>query len=915
METFKKLFLIFFLIIINILFCYCGCEFSSIGENKKYDFTPAFSGEYISTSDGTNTVFLNLCTTIQISKCPSTSACIKDSTKNTDLGQQVGPAIFLPKGILLTYKSQAYPECVNLGGFVSTNFTIECDSTNNSFTLDKIQQFSICNYGIKFLTKLACVCPGDCSSHGICNTNTIKCQCNSYAGGSSCNELKMIISTISSTTIYGGNVTITGDFSNLPLEIKSNLKIKINWDDCKNVITNINNNNTIQCTIDKGYNGDGIEVEFTSGPLSTVMPVNFKYIEIPCPFNCSYPNGQCNKILGTCTCSHSWVNGTGCELLKSKTYSIEPTTINGGITNIIGDFTMIINGTTFLPNNLIIKIGDDNGGGGGGGDSSPCQDIKILNDTNLQCYVIPGKQGKKNLTISSGLSIDFNYQLFEYFNNTCLYNCSYPHGDCNLFTSYCSCDSQTNGTGCENSKLEIESIDPTDEPGGLTNVFGFFGIPTSNFSIKIGDLLCDNLNIINQSVIQCNVPPGKGFKNVFISDRDLSFNGELIFRYFQPIVTNAPKQCTNCGAINQGYCASQGCICHPPWMGVDCQSQYIIIPQPPKNSTSPSVEMPTFSKPNSTNNNGGTGGSTTSTDIDENENIEKNVFKSLIAIVKLSELDFQSNEVKSFTFSEWIYKELTPSKYQYNTTIKVPTTNDTGEVSPSSSSSLLNESETIISVTLEWFESLTNITFANENLIMNPSSIKYTIEISKYKFSSKLNQLQLVMMAELSSNKTKDLCSNNEFGETSSGDNSNYIKIQVDNHSLYGRFIKRAIIDSVPRAIGNVQLDETMKPLKNASSSQSYIGIVVPYFEKSIIIDPDFSVLIDSSKLKESNSNSICLIQDQLISGLTKSQIAGIIIGSIAFLCSITAMIIYSIHKSNKDKSLFSKITLRNLNK
>ncbi|KAN0036136.1 hypothetical protein ACTA71_005438 [Dictyostelium dimigraforme] len=122
---------------------------------------------------------------------------------------------------------------------------------------------------------------------------------------------------------------------------------------------------------------------------------------------------------------------------------------------------------------------------------------------------------------------------------------------------------------------------------------------------------------------------------------------------------------------------------------------------------------------------------------------------------------------------------------------------------------------------------------------------------------------------------------------------------------------KVAIIDSVPRAIGNVQLDETIKPLKNASSSQSYIGIVVPYFENQIIIDPDFSVLIDSKSA--SNQNSICILKDQLNSSLSKSQIAGIIIGSIAFATCITAMIIYSIYKTKKDKNLVSNITLRNL--
>ncbi|EAL62270.1 hypothetical protein DDB_G0290287 [Dictyostelium discoideum AX4] len=90
---------------------------------------------------------------------------------------------------------------------------------------------------------------------------------------------------------------------------------------------------------------------------------------------------------------------------------------------------------------------------------------------------------------------------------------------------------------------------------------------------------------------------------------------------------------------------------------------------------------------------------------------------------------------------------------------------------------------------------------------MNPSSIKYTIEISEYKFSSNLNQLQLVMTASLSVNKTNDICSNKEFSETSSGDDSNYLKIQIDDHSLYGRFIKRALIDSIPRPIDNVPLD------------------------------------------------------------------------------------------------------------
>ncbi|KAM9988845.1 hypothetical protein ACTFIY_004892 [Dictyostelium cf. discoideum] len=99
------------------------------------------------------------------------------------------------------------------------------------------------------------------------------------------------------------------------------------------------------------------------------------------------------------------------------------------------------------------------------------------------------------------------------------------------------------------------------------------------------------------------------------------------------------------------------------------------------------------------------------------------------------------------------------------------------------------------------------------------------------------------MKASISVNKTSEICSDKEFGETSNGDDSNYLKVQVDNHSLYGRFIKRALIDSIPRSIENVQLDSSMNIVDSASQSQSFIGISVPYFKKQIIIDPDFSII------------------------------------------------------------------------
>ncbi|KAM9977331.1 hypothetical protein ACTFIR_011193 [Dictyostelium discoideum] len=153
---------------------------------------------------------------------------------------------------------------------------------------------------------------------------------------------------------------------------------------------------------------------------------------------------------------------------------------------------------------------------------------------------------------------------------------------------------------------------------------------------------------------------------------------------------------------------------------------------------------------------------------------------------------------------------------------------------------------------------------------MNPSTIKYTIELSQYKFKNKLNGLQLIMSASLSSSKTDDICSDKQFGETTDEfyDISNYLKIQVDDHSLYGRFIKRAIVDSLVKTISNELLDSSMNPISSSSSSQSFIGIILPNYANSIIIDPDFSVLIDS-KSASSSENSICTNND---SKLTKKN-------------------------------------------
>ncbi|KAM9955579.1 hypothetical protein ACTFIW_007509 [Dictyostelium discoideum] len=360
-----------------------------------------------------------------------------------------------------------------------------------------------------------------------------------------------------------------------------------------------------------------------------------------------------------------------------------------------------------------------------------------------------------------------------------------------------------------------------------------------------------------------------------------------------PIPNNPIVECKGnpeCSGDKNGYCSkSVGCICYSPWVGLDCSSKVIIIPTPTLNKTEPTFEIPILEN--------------------QDDNIDDYLYKSLISIVSLRELDFNSNIVNYYTFNnKWNVTKINSYSNQYQTDIIV------------SPSILSNNQETIttIIVTLQWFKDSMDITFANQKLNMKASSIKYTIEISNYQFKSKLNQLQLILLASFKSSNTETICSNKDFGETTSIDNSNYMKIQIGDHSLYGRFIKRAIIDKLIKSVQNEIVNETTlnnyeKQLiteRSASSDYSFIGITIPYYREKIILDPDFSILLDSSKVSKSDQGSICNGGEDpsIKSGLSNGQIAGIIIGAIGFATVIVVSVIYHFWKNKRDSKFNSQM-------
>ncbi|KAN0028319.1 hypothetical protein ACTFIV_010160 [Dictyostelium citrinum] len=338
--------------------------------------------------------------------------------------------------------------------------------------------------------------------------------------------------------------------------------------------------------------------------------------------------------------------------------------------------------------------------------------------------------------------------------------------------------------------------------------------------------------------------------------------------YIKTILPSKCKGTPICGGPTQGTCNDVlGCICNSPWVGVDCSSKVIIVPQPVFNTSSPTIKL-----------NDTTSGNSDSYIIAE------------INVVAIRETDFNNKVLHMYSFDKWIYNSINSNVSTYSSNI----VNKNGSTTP-------------ISVNIEYFENEKTIEFADQEINMKPSSIKYTINIDQYPFSTRLTQLQLILSATAISKPDSDSCSNKEFDNTTS-ESSDYVKLSLSSRSLYGRFIRRALVDSTPITISNELLDQSLGAIDNPHTSQSFIGINIPIYNKNVIIDPDFSLIINSNP--STNENSICFSKSTSTkSGLTTAQLAGIIVGSVGAVAIVFAVIVTIKRKRalKKEMKVFGK--------
>ncbi|EGC32732.1 hypothetical protein DICPUDRAFT_155267 [Dictyostelium purpureum] len=415
----------------------------------------------------------------------------------------------------------------------------------------------------------------------------------------------------------------------------------------------------------------------------------------------------------------------------------------------------------------------------------------------------------------------------------CKSNCGTQEGrgECNGKVGVCVCNLKWKGESCEIPSQFLTSASSTLSSGGLVNLYGWFGSPNEGLTITIGSLNCQ-IHYYNTTFANCTIGAGSGTKSIKIIQNNQEWIGENMFHYTETTY-RCPKDCSLNGVANGECNSSSGqCKCFIGWGGYDCNSKSTTggststssgssTPTPTK---SPEIEIP---ESNTTINNGSSSISNQQTTYE-------------ISILSLIEYDVTDTIVITHNLTnKWIsIGDTDKNIHKFNQNI----------------------SETCrITYIIEDIKESRDYEFAGLQLTLEKDSIKITVNIDNYPFTSALNKLQLrleSLVGDNGANFENNQCNNKETSiDKDLLDNNqllNYITISKNEKVLYGRFINRVLSDHRQSFITTSLISNTTTTSANKESF--IIGLNLPYFTESLSIDPDFSVLVSPS-FKKCKSN------------------------------------------------------------
>ncbi|KAN0036082.1 hypothetical protein ACTA71_005382 [Dictyostelium dimigraforme] len=397
----------------------------------------------------------------------------------------------------------------------------------------------------------------------------------------------------------------------------------------------------------------------------------------------------------------------------------------------------------------------------------------------------------------------------------CLNQCN-NIGQCNNQTGICTCPINPhawNGIDCSIPLHTISGAAPSETNGGNASIYGWFGNIHTGKQVFIGNQECTPIYNFTETEIICNSPAGTGLKSISVIQNSINVTSKDIYQYY-----SNDKQCPNhCTSTLNGICNSTTgyCNCIGRWSGYDCSL---------------------YSNPG-----GSTGGGdnhnnelpVSNTTIDSNKgntNINNQQTNFEIIITKLIEIDFNGSSINEYPLlNKW-------SIFQNISTIYTLAQS-------------IQNNQCNITYTIEEINNDREISFAGISFKLTSGSVKMTVSIENYQYSSNLNTLQLQMKSSVSEIQTNDKndCNNDdqiEINGTSNQENTlNYIAIKKDAKVLNGRFIDRIESDGKSTFMQTVLISK--------SNDSIIVGMNLPHCTKKCLLDPDFSVLISPEFIDE----------------------------------------------------------------
>ncbi|KAF2072713.1 hypothetical protein CYY_005973 [Polysphondylium violaceum] len=344
----------------------------------------------------------------------------------------------------------------------------------------------------------------------------------------------------------------------------------------------------------------------------------------------------------------------------------------------------------------------------------------------------------------------------------------------------------------------VSSSSPITVDGGSITFYGVFSANSSfvpNPIITIDGNVCPIVSN-NRDTIVCTAQPksGGGKASVSIKVDEYSFaSSSVVFYEGKPECT---KQCLNGGTCN----ANGVCQCIDNFTGPLCESS------PPKNAPVFKVEKdrPTSSL--------------------ATQNI---IFD--ISLYSIQELNNNGDVVKEVSAPAW---------------------NGAAQNGDAISFSAIVEPNVFVGATVEFNSEAKTYEFAGKTTSLDPNSIKVSMNISSWSFSSSLNTLRVVFKSAVQTVDQEKVCNDKEPVLESGNENSladsslKYISVVKNGVVLYGRFTDR-VLSNGRISYSRVEL------ISNADVQGTLVGIHIPQCS-TCILDPDFSLLLRNDEVEES---------------------------------------------------------------